>query len=167
MPTTTPLPAVTVAMPDGQTLRGRLHERRQVEDGWLYRIGLILWQAPDPDRPEPGEYTAWMPSTYVQPVPGEDYTAVPTTRLPQEIPPPPAYQGPAPATEWRIESERHPAGTPAEARRTAVHRADCWVIQGQSTVVTDKGEARAAMARPGARGCALCGTDQDLKARGR
>lgn len=88
MTSTPPPPPVTVTTPDGQTLRGHVHERRQVPDGWLYRVGIVLWQAPDPDHPEPGEYVAWMPATHITPVAGADYSAVPTTRLPQDIPPP-------------------------------------------------------------------------------
>ncbi|MFB6991765.1 hypothetical protein [Streptomyces sp. NPDC056304] len=30
----------------------------QTETGWVYRIGLVLWQAQSPDHPVPGEYRA-------------------------------------------------------------------------------------------------------------
>ncbi|RPK69970.1 hypothetical protein EES45_36230 [Streptomyces sp. ADI97-07] len=71
-------PLVDVTLPDGQRLRGRLYARRQVADGWLYWIGLLLWQSPDPDHSEPGEYRAWMPAARSDPVHGADYGSVPT-----------------------------------------------------------------------------------------
>ncbi|MGW0785901.1 DUF6233 domain-containing protein [Streptomyces sp. NPDC002913] len=158
--TSTPPPPVTITAPDGQVLRGHLHARRQVPDGWLYRVGIVLWQAPDPDHPTAGEYVAWMPATHVEPVPGADYSAVETTRLPQDIPPPaPPLRRPTPATQWRIERERRPYTQTTE--RTTVHRSDCPTA-GDGPPIDTQTEARAAMAQPGARGCAICGTDQSL-----
>ncbi|WP_331719486.1 DUF6233 domain-containing protein [Streptomyces sp. NBC_01174] len=160
MTSTPPPPPVTVTTPDGQTLRGHVHERRQVPDGWLYRVGIVLWQAPDPDHPEPGEYVAWMPATHITPVAGADYSAVPTTRLPQDIPPPaPPIRPPAPATAWSVERERRPY-TETTAR-TVVHRSDCPTARPGPAIDTEA-KARDAMAQPGARGCAVCGTDQSL-----
>ncbi|MET9097180.1 DUF6233 domain-containing protein [Streptomyces cyaneofuscatus] len=161
MSTDLPPPPVEVVLPDGQAVRGRLHERRQTEDGWLYRVGVVLWQAPDPDHPEPGEYVAWMPSAAVRPLTGADYALVPTTRLRRDIPAPPVRRV-EPATAWRVEYERHRADR--EVQRSTVHRADCWSIRGRYEEITDEREARAAMARTSARGCILCGTDQSLAA---
>ncbi|MFD3970377.1 DUF6233 domain-containing protein [Streptomyces cyaneofuscatus] len=152
-------PPVAVTMPDGQVVQGRLHERRQTEDGWLYKVGIVLWQAPDPDRPVPGEYVAWMPSTSVQPLPGTDYSTVPTTRLQQNIPAPPVRRV-EPATAWTVEYERTAASS--AVARTTVHRSDCWSIRGRREEITDEGQAREAMAAPHARGCILCGTDRSL-----
>ncbi|MFI5905493.1 DUF6233 domain-containing protein [Streptomyces cyaneofuscatus] len=153
-----PLPPVEVTLPDGQVIQGRLHERRQTEDGWLYKAGVALWRAPDPDHPEPGEYVAWMPSASVKPLAGADYSAVPTTRLQRDIPAPPVRRV-QPATAWTVEYERHYAGA---VQRTTVHRFDCWSVQGRSEDITDEHEAGAAMAKPSARGCIICGTDQSL-----
>ncbi|MFJ8848393.1 DUF6233 domain-containing protein [Streptomyces cyaneofuscatus] len=153
------LPPVVVTMPDGQVVQGRLHERRQTEDDWVYRIGIVLWRAPDPDHPEPGEYVTWMPSASVQPLTGTDYSLVPTTRLQRDSPAPPVRRV-EPATAWKVEYERMPAGS--SVVRTTVHRSDCWSIQGRSEEITDEHEARAAMAQRSARGCTLCGTDQSL-----
>lgn len=64
-----------------------------------------------------------------------------------------------PATAWTVEYERHYAGA---VQRTTVHRFDCWSVQGRSEDITDEHEAGAAMAKPSARGCIICGTDQSL-----
>ncbi|MER6240021.1 DUF6233 domain-containing protein [Streptomyces clavifer] len=161
MPSPDWAPLVDVLMPDGQRLRGRLYERRQVAEGWQYWIGLVLWQSPDPDRSEPGEYRAWMPAARAEPVPGTDYTGVPSVYLPREVPPPPASAvQPEPATAWRIVTERH--AYDSEVKRTTVHRSDCWGAR-EGEEVGSEDEARTAMVRPGARGCVLCGTDQSLR----
>ncbi|MFJ2589706.1 DUF6233 domain-containing protein [Streptomyces sp. NPDC087538] len=153
-------PAVDVTMPDGQVLRGRLYSRRQVETGWVYRIGLVLWQAPTPDRPVPGEYRTWVPVAHVASVPGADYSAVPTKRLTELVPlPPVSAVQPAPATRWLVDTERLPRS--GNVQPTAVHRADCWAV-ANGTAIASLGAAREAMARPGARGCIICGTDMSL-----
>ncbi|WP_406515019.1 DUF6233 domain-containing protein [Streptomyces sp. NBC_00873] len=66
---------------------------------------------------------------------------------------------PRPATRWVVDAERrvYPAGV----QPTAVHRADCWTVTAGTEVAAEE-EARAAMARPGARGCCVCGTDMSL-----
>ncbi|MCD9904576.1 DUF6233 domain-containing protein [Streptomyces sp. MT29] len=43
-----------------------------------------------------------------------------------------------------------------------MHRADCWAADGETELITDEQHARAAMQRPNARGCILCGTDMSL-----
>ncbi|MFE7752141.1 DUF6233 domain-containing protein [Streptomyces sp. NPDC057428] len=154
-------PLVDVTMPDGQVLRGRLYERRQVADGWQFWIGLVLWRSPDPDRSEPGEYRAWMPAAQSRPVDDADYTDVPTVYLPPEIPtPPPSRVLPTPATSWLVVTERR--AYTSEIQPTTVHRADCWGAR-EGEEITSVEEARAALSRPGARGCVLCGTDQSLQ----
>ncbi|MFJ1839891.1 DUF6233 domain-containing protein [Streptomyces sp. NPDC088175] len=152
-------PAVEVTLPDGQVLRGRLYSRRQTETGWTYKVGLVLWQAQDPARPAPGEYRTWVPADRAAAVPGADYSAVPTARLAAPGPPPPAITTRPPATRWLVEAERLPRS--GGAQPTAVHRADCWAVT-KGTELTTLAAARAAMARPGARGCIVCGTDMSL-----
>lgn len=94
------------------------------------------------------------------PVPGVDYAAVPTIRLPQDVPLPPASTvRPVPATSWRIVAERR--AYDSDIQRTTVHRADCWGAKEGQEIASEQ-EARAAMSQPGARGCTLCGTDQSL-----
>ncbi|MEV6750672.1 hypothetical protein AB0N21_41290 [Streptomyces sp. NPDC051080] len=110
MSSTVPSPAdapfVDVEMPDGQVLRGRLYERRQNPDGWLFRIGVVLWRLVDDDRAGPGEYRAWMPASRAAPVAGADYSVVPTTRLPTDIPAPPVHTV-QPPTRWLVIPERY------------------------------------------------------------
>lgn len=55
-------PRVTVTLPDGRVVDGRLHARRQDGDGWRYEVAIEV------------------PAGAVQAVDGEDYSAVPTTR---------------------------------------------------------------------------------------
>jgi hypothetical protein len=56
-------PRVTVTLPDGTALDGRLHARRQRADGaWWYQVAVEA------------------PAGAVAPVDGEDYSGVPTTR---------------------------------------------------------------------------------------
>lgn len=57
-----PPPRVTVTLPDGRVIDGRLHARRQRADGWWYEVAIEV------------------PAGAVTPVDGEDYSAVPTTR---------------------------------------------------------------------------------------
>ncbi|MEV0580930.1 DUF6233 domain-containing protein [Streptomyces sp. NPDC050392] len=163
IPSSADAPLVDVAMPDRQVLRGRLYERRQTPDGWLFMIGLVLWRLVDDDLAGPGEYRSWMPASSTAPVTGADYSMVPTTRLSQDIPPPPiSTVQPVPATRWLVVHERH--AYDSCVRRTVVHRADCWQATRESggTELGTEAEARAAMAEPNARGCIGCGTDQSL-----
>ncbi|MEU1600440.1 hypothetical protein ABZ468_48760 [Streptomyces sp. NPDC005708] len=53
-----PLPPIRVVLPDGQELRGRLHERRQwLLGGWMYRVGMPMWANNGPaESVEPNEY---------------------------------------------------------------------------------------------------------------
>ncbi len=59
---------VRVLLPGGQEVTGRLQERQQVPEAWLYKVAVPAWQ----NRPE----------GRVEPVPGVSYDDVPTTRLP-------------------------------------------------------------------------------------
>ncbi|MER5617553.1 DUF6233 domain-containing protein [Streptomyces sp. NPDC002215] len=162
VPSPADAPLVQVTMPDLQVLRGRLYERRQTPDGWLYMVGLVLWRSVDADHAGAGEYRSWMPASSTAPLPGADYTAVPTTRLPQDIPPPVTVR-PTPATRWAAITERH--AYDSDVRRTTVHRADCWQVtqQGGGTELGTEEEARAAMSQATAQGCISCGTDQHLQ----
>ncbi|WP_416069443.1 DUF6233 domain-containing protein [Streptomyces sp. PA03-2a] len=60
-----------------------------------------------------------------------------------------------------VQAERHERW--GLDRRTSVHRADCWAVHEKGPLVDTEAEAHAAMAGPGARGCAICGTDQSLR----
>ncbi|MER5888977.1 hypothetical protein ABT160_34565 [Streptomyces sp. NPDC001941] len=74
-------PPVVLLAPDGQTLRGRLHGRRQAERGWLYDVGVTLWVGAGADEVAPAEYRVWVPAPQVRPVSGADYGQVPTQWL--------------------------------------------------------------------------------------
>ncbi|MFL4909360.1 hypothetical protein ACJ6WF_40795 [Streptomyces sp. MMS24-I2-30] len=37
-------PPITVVLPDGQEVTGRLQERQQVPGAWLYKVAVPAWQ---------------------------------------------------------------------------------------------------------------------------
>ncbi|WP_326683064.1 DUF6233 domain-containing protein [Streptomyces sp. NBC_01237] len=163
LPTPDAAPPVVVRTPEGQTLRGRLYAQRETPQGWLLLVGLVLWRTVDEEHAAPGEYRSWMPAGQASRVPGADYGAVVTDRMPDWTSPPAQPAVPAvPVPGWRIVAERRADGS--AVRRTVVHRADCWQARdARYTETTDAGEARAALSRPGARGCTQCGTDMSLR----
>ncbi|MFF0290899.1 DUF6233 domain-containing protein [Streptomyces sp. NPDC005262] len=65
------------------------------------------------------------------------------------------------STQWRIVKQHRACD--ANVRRTSVHGAGCSTVHGKRTLVDSEAATRAAMAEPGARGCAICGTDQSLR----
>jgi hypothetical protein len=62
-----PPPRVTVTLPDGTVVGGRLHARRRRPDGWWYAVEVEV------------------PAGAVTPVDGEDYSGVPTEREQAEV----------------------------------------------------------------------------------
>ncbi|MEU2835003.1 hypothetical protein ABZ667_41340 [Streptomyces lavendulae] len=74
---------VAVTLPDGQQLRTHLYERRPSADGWQYRVGITIW-APvgDGGRARPVEHGVWLDARHVRPLPGADYSRIPTRTAP-------------------------------------------------------------------------------------
>lgn len=62
-----PPPRITVTLPDGTVINGRLHARRQRADGWWYEVAVEV------------------PAGAVTPVDGEEYGGVPTEREQAEV----------------------------------------------------------------------------------
>jgi hypothetical protein len=62
----------------------RLARWRQADDGsWWALCHVDLWSVMEESgrsRAEPFTVESWAPADHVEPVPGEDYTAVPRTR---------------------------------------------------------------------------------------
>lgn len=52
-------PPITVVLPDGQEVTGRLHERRQTPEAWLYRVSVPAWMDQD-GQVAPAWYTVWV-----------------------------------------------------------------------------------------------------------
>jgi hypothetical protein len=120
MPSTDPPtpPPIRVTLPDGQEVRGRLHERRQWPlGGWMYRVGVAMWANDGPaESVEAREYVVWLTPDQARPVDGVSYDDVPTYRLPAEV------TGPDPGRwGWKVRRTPPRAGGPP----VVVHIWDC------------------------------------------
>ncbi|MGW0712885.1 hypothetical protein ACWD4G_44350 [Streptomyces sp. NPDC002643] len=74
-------PPITVVLPDGQELTGRLRERQQTPEGWLRKVSVPAWMVQD-DQMVPAWYTVWAQApAHVRPVKGTSYEEDPTERL--------------------------------------------------------------------------------------
>ncbi|MGW2937080.1 hypothetical protein ACWDA7_35740 [Streptomyces sp. NPDC001156] len=73
-------------LPDGQDLRGRLHERCQWQlSGWMYCVGLPMWANDTATEDvEPREYRVWRTPDQARPVEGVSYAQSSTDALPRE-----------------------------------------------------------------------------------
>ncbi|MGW3954026.1 DUF6233 domain-containing protein [Streptomyces sp. NPDC004752] len=151
-------PPITVVLPDGQKVAGRLHERQQTPAGWLYRISVPAWQNTAEGGIEPARYTVWVKAPgHVEPVVDVSYDNVPTTCLP------------APPIEREILGPRRPTGwvlqTPDGRRgpdRGVLHAPDCDEAP-QGAPVLALNQALNAAEKAGMRLCSLCGAAQELE----
>ncbi|MEU3299759.1 DUF6233 domain-containing protein [Streptomyces sp. NPDC006678] len=134
---------IALNLPDGQTVRVRLHERQEVRGPcrWRYLVGVPAWTA-RPEGVEAAEYTVWVTDRQLTPIDGVDLSAVPTRRLPG--PPPP------PAPGWVV----RPA--PQHRGRTVVHDAACRHVAGQGGRELSTLEALDALMRSGVPACPDC-----------
>ncbi|KFG10544.1 DUF6233 domain-containing protein [Streptomyces scabiei] len=150
-------PPITVVLPDGQEVTGRLQERQQVPGAWLYKVAVPAWQNTPSGQVEPAWYVVWVQAPdHVKPVPGVSYDDVPTTRLP----PPPAEQ--------QILGERRPSGWVLQKLgpgrgpgRGVIHAVDCEEAPAGAPVLS-LDQALDAAEHPGARLCSLCGAAAEL-----
>ncbi|MFJ8210405.1 hypothetical protein [Streptomyces sp. NPDC096033] len=109
-----PPAAITLLLPDGQELRARLYERLQMDtELWMYRIGVPLWQTTEGGGVEPAEYSTWVTSTPLRPIPGVALDEVPTHRNPTGT-------ATAPATPWVWVLDWR-----TSARAATVHAEEC------------------------------------------
>ncbi|MGW5096345.1 DUF6233 domain-containing protein [Streptomyces nodosus] len=134
--------AIALTLPDGQTVRVRLHARREVAGPhqWRYLVGVPSWIA-RPDGVEAAEYTVWVTDRQLTPIEGVDLSGVPTRRLPG---PPPQ-----PAPGWVVRP------VPGRRGRTIVHDATCRHAAGGGTELGTQ-EAVDALMREGAHACTDC-----------
>ncbi|WP_432141092.1 DUF6233 domain-containing protein [Streptomyces sp. bgisy084] len=134
---------ITLVLPDGQTVRVRLHERCETrgQHPWRYRIGVPSWVATQAGV-EAAEYGVWVTSDQLQPIEGVDLSRVPTQRLPPELPPPRP-------SGWVVRAD------PERRGGTVVHAADCRQAGGGG-VELGAMEALDALMRPSARACHDC-----------
>ncbi|MFC4508461.1 MULTISPECIES: DUF6233 domain-containing protein [Streptomyces] len=149
-------PPITVVLADGQEVTGRLHERQQTPEGWLYRVSVPAWMDQD-GRVVPAWYTVWVQApTHVRPVDGISYDDVATTRLP----PPSTVReilGPRRPTGWVLQK----LGGGRGPGQGVVHAVDCEEAPAGAPVLTlDK--ALDAAEHPGTCLCSLCGAAAEL-----
>ncbi|MFZ3557150.1 DUF6233 domain-containing protein [Streptomyces sp. BH055] len=147
-------PRISVELPDGQTVEGRCHARAQNERGqWRYHVGWAAWQnVGDQGDVRAAEYRVWLTTDEAHPIPGEDYSRVPTKRAGPAAPPP--------LPKWAFAVQRltnRRGGTVG----TVVHEYDCEDSPGGPTEL-DVTQALDALERPGARACQKCDAAQVL-----
>ncbi|MFD4976234.1 DUF6233 domain-containing protein [Streptomyces sp. NPDC058424] len=144
------VPPIFVILPDAQEVRGRLHARRQVKDGWLYQVGILVWQNGTYGLAEPAEQRVWVSPAHARPVPGVSYEHVPTRRLSgtdtpsQERPP-----------AWTLQYLPHRPGHPGA---TLLHVIGCTPSDRTLT----REEALAALRQPRAAACIECDAARSL-----
>lgn len=107
MPNDPTSPQVRVILPDGQEVRGHLHERRQwPRSGWMYLVAIPVWANTTNEGIEAQEYRVWLtPGEQVHAIDGVSYDHVPTHALPRESEPD--------ANRWAFKMQRvHREGRP-------------------------------------------------------
>ncbi|MER7688669.1 DUF6233 domain-containing protein [Streptomyces sp. NPDC097610] len=148
-----PPPPVRVILPDRQELRGRLHARRQFEQGgWMFWVGLPMWAfVPETEGVEPREYRVWLTAQQAHPIEGVAYDQVPSHPLGREDPTAAA----ADRWAWKVQRVKSP---PAGV---VVHVWDCEEAPEGSDEL-GLFEALDVLRRPGAVACEECGADVAL-----
>ncbi|WP_406190255.1 DUF6233 domain-containing protein [Streptomyces sp. NBC_01017] len=143
-------PPICLVLPDGQEVRGRLHARRRAEDGWLYQVGILVWQDATSGPAEPAEQRVWVSPAHARPVPGVSYQHVPTHTGPQADSR--SHRRP-PA--WTIQYLPHRPGHPGA---TLLHVVGCTPSDRTLT----REEALAALDQPRAAACIQCDAARSL-----
>ncbi|MFM9681714.1 DUF6233 domain-containing protein [Streptomyces brasiliscabiei] len=149
-------PPITVVLPDDQEVTGRLHERQQTPEGWLYKVSVPAWMVQD-GQVVPSWYTVWVQApAHVKPVDGVSYDDVPTERLEN----PSAVReilGPRRPSGWVLQK----MGGGRGPGRGVVHAVDCDEAPAGAPPLT-LDQALDAAEHPGVRLCALCGAAAEL-----
>ncbi|MFD5557635.1 DUF6233 domain-containing protein [Streptomyces sp. NPDC127068] len=151
-------PLITVVLPDGQEVTGRLHERRQTPGQWWYWVGVPAWRNTDDGGVEASEYRVWVRApAMVRPVDGISYNTVPTRRMK----PPTAVDtilGPRRPTGWVLQK----AGPRRTTGPAVVHAPDCSEAPFDVQVL-GLDAALTATEQAGVTLCSLCGAAQELE----
>jgi hypothetical protein len=144
-------PPVKVVLPGlgGQEVTGRLHERQQTSEGWLFRVSVPAWQNTAEGGVEPAWYMVWVKAPeHVRRIAGVSYDDVPTTRLP----PSPIEReilGPRRPTGWVLQTLDGRRGPD----RGVLHAPDCDEAPPGAPVL--KGRADPGRCREGGRTAVL------------
>jgi len=145
-------PLVRLALPDGQRLYAVVRRRRRERDGsWWYDLQVQLAsQAEERGRlvAQPSSVDVRVPARDCTPVPGQDYSGVPTEQY-------------GVAARWRIEEPVY-FGTERGPSRV-VHRGDCAALRDLSRPVSTE-QAQQALAGGSAAPCPVCRPDRPLLA---
>ncbi|WNO76418.1 MULTISPECIES: DUF6233 domain-containing protein [unclassified Streptomyces] len=177
-----PLPPIVVVLPDGQEVRGLVHSRLQTSRGWMYQVGVPMWQTTAEEWVEPAELVLWVPAEYVRPMEGVPYEDIPTQQV-EPVPAPataaagpPAAAAPAPEPDGVLVPAATPAVEAGESRRAwrierlprergrpgwnVVHVHDCE--DADDGDVLDLDQTLMVLRRPGTRACTKCGAAETL-----
>lgn len=151
-------PPITVVLPDGQEVAGRLHERQQTPEGWLFRVSVPAWQNTAEGAVEAAWYTVWVQApAHVKRVEGVSYDDVPTTYL--KAPPSRSVRevlGPRRPTGWVLQKLDAPGPD-----RGVLHAPDCDEAP-EGAPVLELERALDAAEKAGVRLCSLCGAAAEL-----
>ncbi|MGW6796634.1 DUF6233 domain-containing protein [Streptomyces chartreusis] len=153
------LPADPVLGQPQQEVLARLWARRQIENGWLYLVGLPSYRCDENGRVEAAEYRTWVRAPeHVRPVDGVDYDQVLTEKLkPSSQTAVREVLGARRPSGWAVQQLRD-APDPA---RSALHAPDCEEAPKDAPML-DLDHARDLAEKPTTRLCALCGCAQEL-----
>ncbi|MER5969613.1 DUF6233 domain-containing protein [Streptomyces sp. NPDC002055] len=143
-------PWARATLPDGQQLDVIVIGRTRTPDGhWWYELEAVLTargtlgDGRTVAEPTPVAFSA--PAASVTPIPGEDYTAVPT-------------HGAVSGRQWQVENLWRTAAGPT--RR--LHRRDCWHARAAHQRVPTA-EAYALLADPDVEPCDICHPERALR----
>jgi hypothetical protein len=142
-------PLASVTLPDGQTVRAVVLDRRQEVDGsYWYTLELVLISKVErfgQPRAEPQPVIWQAPYPVVQPIAGEDYSAV-TVRI-----------APTAGQVWLVEERHSATGTVY-----VLHRPNCAQPTGRSDRVGLE-DAAALLGHDDAVPCTVCRPDAGLR----
>ncbi|SCE15034.1 DUF6233 domain-containing protein [Streptomyces evansiae] len=141
-------------------MRGRLLARRQLAQGWRYRVALPPYRNVGGEglKVEAAQYEVWVRAPeHVRPVEDADYTGVPTTALPApslvEV-----ALGPRRPAGWVLAKS---GGGRRGPSRAVLHAVDCTEAPPGLPVLRVE-QALTAAEHPANRACALCGAAAEL-----
>lgn len=137
-------------MPDGQELGVVVTARTRTPDGaWWYECEAILptrYQHPDgATEPKAAPTPISVAAEHIAPIPGEDYTPVPT-------------DGAVAGRQWLLARIRMQTPRGPEWR---LHRRDCWQATGEQKRITTR-EALKLAGAGGIEACDVCRPDRAL-----
>lgn len=142
---TPPPPAITVILPDGHEIQGRLFKRRQTPYAWMYWISVAAWQATERGVAA-ADYRVWVTAAQLRPNDGVSYADVPSYPLPSPR---------APDARWAWTVEQIQRGHRVVG--TIVHSYECTDSpRGAEELNVD--QALTALGRAGPRACLKCET---------